>query len=524
MDPSAEAYHHHHHHYTEFVPPDHGHRYSTWTIPVGLFLVYLTFKLLSRPRLPPGPKPPFIIGSLHRVSPVRLRCFMDWAEKHGPIMSVWMGTNLNVVISNAELAKEVLKEKDKELASRPLTRAAARFSRNGQDLIWADYGDHYVKVRKLCTLELFTPKRLESLRWIREEEVGAMVKSIFQDVKNNGGAAVTVKNYVSAVAFNNITRIVFGKRFVDENGEMLPQGVEFKAIISQGMKLGGSLTMAEHISFIRWMFPLQEEEFAKHGARRDSLTKEIMEEHALEKKKSGTSQEHFVDALLNLKDQYGLSETTVIGLLWDMITAGMDTTAISAEWAMAEIIKHPKVQEKAHEEMDRVIGKERIITEVDVQQLPYLQSIVKEALRLHPTTPLMLPHKATTRVKIGGYDIPKGTIVHVNVYAIGRDPKVWKRASVFRPERFLEEDVDIKGHDYRLLPFGAGRRICPGAQLGLNMVQLMVARLLHQFSWAPPPGVRPEKIDLTERPGVKAFMANPVQAVATPRLAEKLYE
>lgn len=166
----------------------------------------------------------------------------------------------------------------------------------------------------------------------------------------------------------------------------------------------------------------------------------------------------------------------------------------------------------------QVVGRDRVATEADLNKLPYLQAVAKEALRLHPPTPLMLPHKATERTKLGGYDIPKGAVVHCNVYAIGRDPAVWAEPLRFRPERFLEEDVDVKGHDYRLLPFGAGRRVCPGAQLGLNMVQLMLARLLHQFSWAPPPSVTPASIDLTERPGVVTFMATPVLAVATPRL------
>ncbi|XP_008246258.1 PREDICTED: cytochrome P450 98A2-like, partial [Prunus mume] len=143
-----------------------------------------------------------------------------------------------------------------------------------------------------------------------------------------------------------------------------------------------------------------------------------MEEHTQARTKSGGAKQHFVDALLTLKDKYDLSEDTIIGLLWDMITAGTDTTAISVEWAMAELIKNPRVQEKAQEELDRVIGFERVMTEDDFSNLPYLQCVAKEALRLHPPTPLMLPHRANAHVKIGGYDIPKGASVHVNVWAV----------------------------------------------------------------------------------------------------------
>ncbi|KAF8028143.1 hypothetical protein BT93_E0912 [Corymbia citriodora subsp. variegata] len=491
-------------------------------------LFYLSYKLYKSLtlNLPPGPRPWPVVGNLYGVKPVRFRCFSEWSRAYGPIISVWFGSTLNVIISSAELAREVLKENDQHLANRHRSRSAAKFSRDGKDLIWADYGPHYVKVRRLCTLELFSPRRLEALRPIREDEVTAMVESIYRDCTSleNKGKALMVKKYLGAVAFNNITRIVFGKRFVNGDGVMDEQGREFKAIVANGLKLGASLAMAEHVPWLRWLFPLEEEAFAKHCARRDCLTRAIMEEHALARQKPGGAKQHFVDALLTLQGSYDLSEDTIIGLLWDMITGGMDTTAISVEWAMAELIRNPRAQQKAQEELDRVIGPTRVMTEPDIPNLPYLHCVAKEALRLHPPTPLMLPHRAKVDVKIGGHDIPKGSNVHVNVWAIARDPTVWERPLEFRPERFMEEDVDMKGHDFRLLPFGAGRRVCPGAQLGISLVMSMLGHLLHHFSWAPAAGARPEEIDMAENPGLVAFMRTPLEAVPTPRLAVELYK
>lgn len=497
-------------------------------LPISIFLfLLLAYKLYQRLKfkLPPGPRPWPVVGNLYDIKPVRFRCFSEWSQAYGPIISVWFGSTLNVVVSNSELAKEVLKENDQQLADRHRSRSAAKFSRDGTDLIWADYGPHYVKVRKVCTLELFSPKRLEALRPIREDEVTAMVESIFKDCAHpdNDRKSLLVKKYLGAVAFNNITRLAFGKRFENSEGKMDEQGLEFKAIVANGLKLGASLAMAEHIPWLRWMFPLEEEAFAKHGARRDRLTRSIMEEHTLARQKSGVKQ-HFVDALLTLQEKYDLSEDTIIGLLWDMITAGMDTTAISVEWGMAELIKNPRVQQKAQEELDRVIGSERILTEPDFTNLPYLQCVAKETLRLHPPTPLMLPHRANASVKIGGYDIPKGSNVHINVWAIARDPAVWRDPLEFRPERFMEEDVDMKGHDFRLLPFGAGRRVCPGAQLGINLVTSMLGHLLHHFKWSPPEGVKSEEIDMSENPGLVTYMRTPLQAVAIPRLPAHLYK
>ncbi|KAJ4750931.1 Cytochrome P450 [Rhynchospora pubera] len=495
---------------------------SLFPIVLGLFLAVLSYFLLSlfRFKLPPGPRPWPVVGNLYDIKPVQFRCFAEWAEKYGPIMSVWFGTSLAVVISTSDLAKEVLKEHDLQLADRPRNRSTVWFSRGGKDLIWADYGPHYVKVRKLCNLELFSPRRLELLRPIREDEVTAMVESIFRACTKPGkeGKSLVVRDHISSVAFNNITRLVFGKRFMDANGVIDEQGKEFKAIVSNGIKLGASLSIAEHISWLRCLCPLNEELYRSHNERRDRVTVKILEEHTQARQKTGQTKQHFVDALLALKKQYDLSDDTVFGLLWDMITAGMDTTVISVEWAMSELVRNPHVQAQVQKELDQVLGCNRIMNEADISKLPYLQAVVKESLRLHPPTPLMVPHKARTHVKLGGYDIPKGANVMVNVWALARDPKVWRNPLEYHPERFIEEDINIKGADFRILPFGAGRRVCPGTQLGINLVTSLLGHLLHHFKWSLPSGVRPEDVDMCESPGIVTFMQTPLKAVATPRL------
>ncbi|KAH7842151.1 hypothetical protein Vadar_002036 [Vaccinium darrowii] len=487
-----------------------------------IFLSYYSYIYQRlRFKLPPGPRPLPIVGNLYDVKPVKFRCFAEWSQVYGPIISVWMGSMLHVVVSSSELAKEVLKEKDQQLADRHRSRTVSMTSPDdGQDLVWADYGPHYVKVRKVCTLDLFSQKRIEALRPIREEEVAAMVESLSNDCTNpeNLEKGLLLRKYLGAVAFNNITRLAFGKRFMNTKGKIDDQGLELKSLVAFSFELEAKLTLAEHIPWLRWMFPLEEDAFAKHRERRDRLTKAIMEEHTFARHKTGDTKQHFVDALLTSKEEYELSEVTIIGLLWNMMHAGLDTASIIVEWAMAELIKNPRVQQKAQKELDRAIGTDRVMTESDFSNLPYLQCVAKEAMRLHPPTPLMLPHKANSNVKIGGYDIPKRSIVHVNVWAVGRDPTVWKNPAEFRPERFLEEDVDMKGHDFRLLPFGAGRRVCPGTQLGINLVTSMLGHLLHHFFWTPPEGVKPEEIDMSENPGMVTYMRTPLHAIAKPRL------
>ncbi|GAV57822.1 p450 domain-containing protein, partial [Cephalotus follicularis] len=492
-------------------------------IPISILFTYKLYQRL-RCKLPPGPYPLPIIGNLYHMKPNRCRCYAEWSQTYGPIISVWLGSELNVVVSDSELAKQVLKDHDHQLAYRHRTKTVAKITKDGMDLIWADYGPHYVKVRKVCNLELFSPKRIEALGSIREKEVGAMIESIFKDCINldNDGKSLLLRNYLGSVGFNNITRLVFGKRFVNKEGEMDEQGSEFKAIVGQEVKLGASLGLVEHIWWLRWISWFGNEAFSKHLTRRDKLTRAIMEDYKVASKKSGGAKQHFVAALLSL-DKYNLSEDTIIGLLWDMIIAGMDTIAITVEWAMAQLVKNPRVQQKAQEELDRVIGLNRVMTESDLSNLPYLQCVAKEALRLHPPTPLMLPHRANANVKIGAYDIPKGTYVHVNVWAIARDPALWKDPLEFRPERFLENNVDMKGHDFRLLPFGSGRRICPAAQLSINLVTSMIGHLLHHFTWTPLEGVKTEDIDMLESPGMVSYMMTPLQATPSVRLPANLY-
>nr|AYK02687.1 coumarate 3-hydroxylase [Catalpa fargesii] len=492
---------------------------------VTIFIAYKLFQRL-RFKLPPGPRPLPIVGNLYDLKPVLVRCFTEWSQVYGPIFSVYLGSHLNVVVNSAELAKEVLKDNDQQLANRNRTRQIAKFSKNGMDLIWSDYGPHYVKVRKLCTLELFSMKRLDALRPIREDEVTAMVESIFKDCikPENKGKALVLREYLGMMAFLHITRLTFGKRFMDSNGVIDGQGEELKGILNNGIKLGTKKSFAEFLPWLRFLFKAENQALAEHDARADSFTKKIMEEHTLARKKTGNTKSHFVDALLTLQKEYDLSEDTVIGLLWDMISAGMDTTTITVEWAMAEMARNPRVQQKAQEELDRVVGTNRIMTEADIPNLPYLQRVTKECFRMHPPTPLMLPHKANTNVKIGGYDIPKGATVSVNAWALARDPAVWKNPLEFRPERFQEEDIDMKGTDYRLLPFGSGRRICPGAQLAIYLVTSMLGHMLHHFTWTPPEGVKPEDMDMMEQPGTVTYMRTPLKAVPTPRLSAELFK
>lgn len=184
-----------------------------------------------------------------------------------------------------------------------------------------------------------------------------------------------------------------------------------------------------------------------------------------------------------------------------MIVAGMDTSATVIEWAMSELIRHPQAMKKLQKELETVVGMDQMVEESHLEKLGYLEMVVKETMRIHPVAPLLLPHESMEDCVIDGYRIPKNSRVIVNTYAIGRDPKVWPNPEKFSPERFFDNNVDMRGRDFRLLPFGSGRRGCPGMQLGLIVVRLVIAQLVHCFDWELPNGMSASDLDMEDHFG-----------------------
>lgn len=211
-----------------------------------------------------------------------------------------------------------------------------------------------------------------------------------------------------------------------------------------------------------------------------------------------------------------------------MIAAATDTSAVTNEWAMAEVIKHPRVLERAQQELDSIIGPNRMVQESDLAHLNFLRCIVRETFRMHPAGPFLIPHESTRPTTINGYYIPERTRVFINTHGLGRNTDIWDDVEEFKPERHWPADesrVEIShGADFMILPFSAGKRKCPGAPLGVTLVLTALARLLHSFDWSPAAGLKPEDIDTTEVYGMTMPKATPLIAIATPRLAPHLYD
>ena len=207
----------------------------------------------------------------------------------------------------------------------------------------------------------------------------------------------------------------------------------------------------------------------------------------------------------------------------DLIAGGTDTSATTLEWAMSEVLRQPNIANKATEELDRVIGRNRWVEEKDIPQLPYIDAIVKETMRLHPVAVLLAPHLALQDCHVAGYDIRKGTRVLINTWSIGRDPNLWDAPEEFFPERFLGKAIDVKGQNFELLPFGSGRRMCPGYSLALKMIGSSLANMLHGFHWKLPGDMKPEELNIEEVFGLTTPRKVPLVAFMEPRLPSHLY-
>ncbi|KAJ4793943.1 hypothetical protein LUZ62_045189 [Rhynchospora pubera] len=211
-----------------------------------------------------------------------------------------------------------------------------------------------------------------------------------------------------------------------------------------------------------------------------------------------------------------LDMESIKAIILDLFGAGSDTSTTTLEWAMPELLKNPTVMVKAQSEVRRLLEGSTTVSESDLDKLQYLHLVIKETLRLHPAGPLLLPRECREACRVFDYDIPKGTRVLVNAWAIGRDPKYWEDPEEFKPERFMNGNIDFKDADFEFIPFGSGRRICPGMSFGLASMELILASLLYHFDWELGNGLKPEEIDMSELFGITARRKTPLLLYAVP--------
>jgi len=471
-------------------------------------------KTFKNPPLPPGPRGLPIIGNLHQLdSPSLHEQLWHLSKKYGPLFSLQFGLRPAIVVSSPKLAKEVMKDNDLECCGRPKLLGQQKLTYNGLDMGFSSYDSYWREIRKICVVHVLSSKRVQSFTSIRHFEVKQMIKKISRHASSS---KVTNLNEVLISLISTIVcRIVLGRRYEEEGSE----GSRFHKLFNECEAMLGNFFVSDYIPFMGWIDKLRglDARLERNFKEMDKFYQEAIDEHMNSKKKT-PEEEDLVDVLLQLKENntfpIDLTNDNIKAVLLNLLVGATGTTEVTTIWAMTELIKNPSIMKKVQEEIRGLSGKKDFLDEDDIQKFSYLRAVIKETLRLHLPAPLLIPRETNKKCMLDGYEIPAKTLLYVNAWAIHRDPKAWKDPEEFIPERFLNCDIDLYGQDFEFIPFGAGRRLCPGMNMAFAALDLILANLLYSFDWELPQGMKKEDIDTEVLPGVTQHKKNPLCVVA----------
>ncbi|XP_050366511.1 demethylepipodophyllotoxin synthase-like isoform X2 [Argentina anserina] len=460
----------------------------------------------------------------------------NMADKYGPLFTIKFGVHRSLIVSSWDIAKECLTTNDRVFANRPKLLISEVMGYNYAMFGFSPYGPYWRQMRKVATLNLLSNHRLESFKHVRESEVKAYIDNIYDLWKQDESSdhvLVDMKRWFGDVSLSIMFRIIVGKRLLHDASSELEkeENEKCRKAIREFFRLGGEFVLADAVPFLRWLDLGGHEKAMKKTANElDHVMERLLEEHKLKRSSTNcTSNSHdepedFMDMMLSILDDSILEFRghTTAGTMnkatcLALILGGTDTTTATLTWALSLLVNNPATLKMAQNELDTQVGRNRQVNESDMKNLVYLQAIIKETMRLYPVVPLLAPHESTDDSTIGNYHIPTGTRLIVNIWKLHRDPNVWQDPCIFQPERFLTShaDVDVRGQNFELMPFGSGRRICPGISLALGLVELTLAHLLHKFEITAPSD---EPVDMSETVGLTNMKATPLQVLLKPRI------
>ncbi|KAJ0431256.1 putative geraniol 8-hydroxylase [Helianthus annuus] len=433
-------------------------------------------------RLPPGPLGFPIIGSLLELGPKPHESLAKLAHKHGPFMTIKLGTITSVIASTPDAAKDVLQRNDGACSGRTMPDVATALDHPEAGILWMPPDETWRAIRKALNIYLTNPKKLHSNMAIRHNVVQGALDFLRESARKR--SVVDVGKLVFSVSLNQMSNTFISQNVINYNDS---NSVErFKMAMDTVKKTHGKFNITD-------MFPLLKP-FDPHNLRRqmkmahhlfddvvEVVLRERLKHRELKMQRYGDMLDSLLDYSQENKDKFSLIH--VKSLIVDSFLAGADTSPRTTTWAMTEMLSNPDVYARVRKEVSEVVGEDGKVHEAKILDLPYLHAVIKETMRLHPPIPLLAPHKTMKEVKLGDFIIPTNTQILVNAWAVARDPNYWENPSVFMPGRFLGNKVDYKGQHFQFIPFGSGRRMCPGTPLAHRMVSLMVASFVYHFDW-----------------------------------------
>lgn len=492
---------------------------------LAFFLSGLVF-LLSRKsksktlNLPPGPPGWPVVGNLFQVARSGKPFFQyvrDLLPKYGPIFTLKMGTRTMIIISSADLVREALIEKGQIFASRPRENPTRTiFSCNKFTVNAALYGPVWRSLRRNMVQNMLSATRLKGFKDARDGAMDKLIERIKSEAEANDGAVWVLKNARFAV-FCVLLSMCFGIEMDEKMVETMDQMMKTVLIVLDPR-------LDDYLPLLSPFFSKQRKRVQEVRKEQIELLVPLIEKRRNAIKNPGSDKTaasfSYLDTLFDLKIEgrkSAPSDPELVTLCSEFLNGGTDTTGTAIEWAIARMIENPDIQTKLYEEIKGVVG-DRKVDEKDMEQMPYLNAVVKELLRKHPPTYFSLTHAVIEPAKLGGHDIPTDTNVEIFLPGIAEDPKLWSDPVKFDPDRFLSgrDDADITGvTGVKMLPFGVGRRICPGLAMATVHVNLMLARMVQEFEWSAYP--KNSKVDFSEKLEFTVVMKNTLRAYIKPR-------
>ncbi|CAL4970935.1 unnamed protein product [Urochloa decumbens] len=509
-------------------------------IPLFLLLTTTTKRMRRTPpdtavHLPPSPWALPVIGHLHLLAlTLPHRAMRDLSRRHGPLILLRFGEVPVVVASTPAAAREIMRAHDAAFASRPMGPMSRLWFQGSDGILFAPYGDAWRHLRRFCTQELLSARRVHSFRHARHDELRRLIVSVAFAAGGGGVGlpAVNLTEKISNYIADSTVRAIIGSRRLKDRDEYLKMLKGLFAIMP-GMSLP-DLFPSSRLAMLLSRAPAR---ILAYRRRMRRIMDGIIQDHRDRASTSAVAgnaagdeeEEDFVDVLLRLQEEAGsefpLTTENIKTVMLDIFGASTETSATTLDWAMAELLRNPRIMAKAQREVRESLaaavasGDKDIVTEDSLAKanLQYLRFVVKETLRLHPPATMLVPRQCRSDCKVLGFDVPAGMTVLVNAWAVGRDPDHWEEPEVFLPERFETSAAakDFRGADFEFIPFGAGRRICPGMAFGLAHIELALAALLFHFDWALPGGMAAEELDMTEAFGIATPRRRDLLVVAT---------
>ncbi|VVB04760.1 unnamed protein product [Arabis nemorensis] len=411
-----------------------------------------------------------------------------------------------LVVSSADAARDVLKTHDRVFASRPRTKIFEKLLYDGRDVASAPYGEYWRQMKSVCVLHLLSNKMVRSFRDVREEEIILMMEKI----QKSSSLRVNLSKLLASLTNDVICRIALGRKYGGE--------ADFKELMERFTRLLGVVSVGTYVPWLAWIDWIRglDGQLEKTANDLDEFFERVVQDH-VDGDGDGTD---FVDVLLTVQREksvgFEIDRLSIKAIILDVFVAGTDTTYTLMEWAMTELLRHPECLKTLQEEVRMICKDKSSVSEDDIQHMKYLKAVIKETFRLHPPLPLMVSHESTHDVTLRDYHIPAGTQVMINAWAVGREAATWgPEADEFRPERHLDSSIDFRGQDFELIPFGAGRRICPAISFAVVLNEMVLANLMHGFDWRLPVEATNDQTSVAESTGIAIHRMFPLYAIAS---------